>query len=49
MERFEGWAPPARAWGPWIEIGKLFGTYTYKVSFETISNAPSTFDAELLY
>ncbi len=49
MEMFEGWAPPGRVWGPWVEIGELFGTYTYKVDFKTISNAPSTFDAELLY
>ena len=45
-----GWAPPARVWGPWIEIGGLFGgPLSYKVKFETISNAPSTFDAEIQY
>ena len=48
--RFEGWAPPFRVWGPWIKIAELFGgPMTYKVEFETLSNAPSSFDAEIKY
>ena len=50
MKIYEGWAPPGRIWGPWVEIGGLFGgPLTYKVDFDTISNAPSTFDAEIQY
>lgn len=48
--RFEGWAPPAKVWGPWIEIAAQFGgPMTYKVDFETISDAPSSFEAEIKY
>lgn len=50
MRLFEGWAPPGRTWGPWLEIANLFGgPVSYKVDFDTISNAPSTFDAEIRY
>jgi hypothetical protein len=50
MRSFEGWAPPARVWGPWIELAKLTGgPLTYRVDFDTISSAPSTFDAEIQY
>ncbi len=50
MRIYEGWAPPGRIWGPWIEIGALIGgPLTYKVEFHTLSSAPSTFDAEIQY
>lgn len=50
MRRFDGWVPPARVWGPWVEISNLIGgPLAYKVEFETISSAPSTFDAEVKY
>ncbi|WP_459825834.1 colicin Z C-terminal domain-related protein [Desulfomicrobium salsuginis] len=50
MRSFEGWAPPARVWGPWVELAKLTGgPLTYRVDFDTISSAPSTFDAEIQY
>ncbi len=49
-KRFESWAPPARVWGPWIEIAtQVGGPIEYKVDFETISNIPSSFDAEIKY
>jgi hypothetical protein len=49
MNQLEGWAPPARAWGPWIVIGEqMGGPLSYKVEFETISGS-STFDAEIRY
>ncbi|PCH60534.1 MAG: hypothetical protein COC05_04195 [Gammaproteobacteria bacterium] len=48
--RFQGWAPPARVWGPWIEIAALFGgPEKYKVDFDTTSEAPSSFDAQIKY
>jgi len=50
MRCFEGWAPPARMWGQWLELAQLTGgPMTYKVEFDTISSAPSTFDVEILY
>lgn len=48
--RFEGWAPPGRVWGPWIEIAaQIGGPLAWDVEFESISDAPSTFDAEIVY
>ena len=50
MRRLEGWAPPGRVWGPWIDIASLVGgPLSYKIDFDTISDAPSTFDAEMKY
>lgn len=50
MRSFEGWAPPARVWGPWVELAQLTGgPLTYRVDFDTISSAPSSFDAEIQY
>jgi len=49
MKFFEGWAPPV-VWGPWIEFAGLAGgPSTYKIDLETLSSAPSTFEAELVY
>lgn len=46
----EGYAPPALLWGPWIDIGSQFGgPISWKVSFDTISDAPSSFDAQISY
>lgn len=46
----DGYAPPARVWGPWKEVGSQFGgPSTWKVSFESISDAPSSFEAEISY
>ncbi len=48
--RFDGWAPPGRVWGPWIEIAAQFGgPLSWTVDFDTMSDAPSTFDAEVKY
>lgn len=48
--RFEGWAPPARVWGPWIEIAaQIGGPLSWSVDFETMSKAKSSFDAEIVY
>ncbi len=49
METNRGWAPPARVWGPWVEFGTLVGQQTFKVEFDTISKAQSSFDAEVKY
>ena len=49
IESYEGWAPPGFIWGPWLVIASVFGKYTYKVEVDTISEAPSTFDAEVKY
>ncbi len=48
--RFEGWAPPGRVWGPWIEIAaQIGGPLSWNVEFETLSKAQSSFDAEIVY
>ena len=48
--RFDGWAPPARVWRPWVKITDQFGgPLSFKVNFDTISDAPSSFDAEIKY
>ena len=50
MHIYEGWTPPGRIWGAYTEIGSLVGgPLTYKVEFDTISDAPSTFEAEVKY
>lgn len=56
MARFQLWAPPARVWGPSQEIWRS-GYYSgpepdrhsvvVNVDFDTLSNAPSTFDIEM--
>ena len=48
MSTFNGWAPPM-TWGPWVDIDHLFGKATIKVTFQTISNAESSFSAEIEY
>ncbi len=49
MKIKNGWAPPGRIWGPWVEFGRMIGTARFKVEFDTISGAPSSFDAEVKY
>lgn len=46
----EAWAPPA-TWGPWQELKGSSGgpVATYEVSFDTISDAPSSFSAQVEY
>lgn len=38
-------------WGAWIKIAQLMSDYKhdYDISFETISEAPSSFDVEIKY
>ncbi len=50
IKRFDAWAPPFKAWGILYEIGTIVGGPAgFKVDFDTISDAPSTFDAEITY
>ena len=50
MRVYEGWAPPGNLWGPYVEIGSLVGgPLSFRVEFDTISQAPSSFDAEVKY
>lgn len=46
----EGWAPPS-TWGPWYDLQASSGgpSTTYEVSYDTISEAPSTFEVEIEY
>lgn len=46
----EAWAPPA-TWGPWQELKGSSGgpVATYEVSFDTISDAPSSFSEQVEY
>ncbi|CAM3817996.1 colicin Z C-terminal domain-related protein [Xenorhabdus thuongxuanensis] len=46
--RTTAWAPPL-TWGPWIGLENHVGSYAYTVSFDTISQAPSSFDVEIQY
>lgn len=41
-------APPG-FWGPSTEIAWLVGQRTYEINFNTISQAPSTFEIEVEY
>ena len=51
MRVYEVWAPPGRIWGPWTKIAELTTDYvhTYDVQFDTLSQAPSSFDAQIRY
>ncbi|MFW5443145.1 MAG: colicin Z C-terminal domain-related protein [Methylococcaceae bacterium] len=49
MQTERGWAPPRRVWGPWVEFGAIHGKRAFKIEFDSISNAPSSFDAEVKY
>lgn len=44
----EGWAPPG-VWGPWYDLNANSGSgpSPYIVKYESISQAPSTFDVEV--
>ncbi|MBD2779123.1 hypothetical protein ID859_00825 [Xenorhabdus sp. 38] len=46
MMRKQAWAPPF-TWGPWVDLAEHVGPYAYTVSFDTISEAPSSFDIEI--
>ncbi|MBC8947022.1 colicin Z C-terminal domain-related protein [Xenorhabdus indica] len=46
--RKTAWAPPF-TWGPWIGLENHVGPYTYTVAFDSISQAPSSFDVEIQY
>lgn len=49
MQKLNIWAPPG-IWGPWHEIASLIGgPSTYKISFDTVSDAPSSFQIEVQY
>jgi len=49
-DRTSLWAPPL-VWGPWTNIGLAYGLYnqdvTYTISFDSQSQAPSSFDIEI--
>ena len=45
---FDGWAPPL-TWGPEVTVLKLFGSSTNKLIFNNISDAPSSYTAEVIY
>ncbi|MFV1951897.1 MAG: colicin Z C-terminal domain-related protein [Nitrospinota bacterium] len=51
MRVYEVWAPPGRIWGTWTRIAELttMKRHDYEVEFETLSSAPSSFDAEIKY
>ena len=50
IKRFDAWAPPFKSWGIHYELGALAaGPVGFKVDLDTISDAPSTFDAEITY
>ncbi len=44
----QGYAPPLK-WGDWFEITDVSGARAITLQIETISQAPSSFDAELEY
>jgi hypothetical protein len=44
----QGWARPGK-WGDWVEIAEVSGSRIITLQIETISQAPSSFDAELEY
>ncbi|MCC8459303.1 colicin Z C-terminal domain-related protein [Photorhabdus aegyptia] len=49
MARRQAWAPPL-TWGPWADLLEhAGGPHPYTVSFDTISQAPSSFDVEIAY
>ncbi len=46
----QGWAPPG-FWGPWITVDEALyaGIFTMELSFDSESDATSTFDIEIKY
>lgn len=49
MGTAQAWAPPLM-WGPWVNLmGHVGNSNVYTVSFETESEAPSSFDVEIEY
>jgi hypothetical protein len=50
IRRLHGYAPPGRIWGPWLDLDKsATGSRPYEVELGTISQAPSSFDAQFDY
>lgn len=48
MPSEQAWAPPL-TWGPWLNLQEHSGLARYSVSFDTDSQAPSSFDVEIEY
>jgi len=48
MSSTQAWAPPL-TWGPWVNLQGHSGIARYTVSFDTDSQAPSSFDVEIEY
>ncbi|WP_300000134.1 colicin Z C-terminal domain-related protein [uncultured Cedecea sp.] len=48
MPSAQAWAPPL-TWGPWVNLRGHSGMDRYTVSFDTDSQAPSSFDVEIEY
>lgn len=48
MASVQAWAPPF-AWGPWVNLLGHATIAPYTVSFDTESQAPSSFDVEIEY
>lgn len=48
MQSTQVWAPPL-TWGPWAELLGHGTIAPYTVSFDTESQAPSSFDVEIEY
>lgn len=42
------WAPPF-FWGPWVKLATQLSGGSYTISFDTISQAPSSFDVQIEY
>lgn len=50
IRRLHGYAPPERIWGPWLELDRsVTGSRPFEVEFGTMSQAPSSFDAQFDY
>ncbi|EPS8495013.1 colicin Z C-terminal domain-related protein [Yersinia enterocolitica] len=48
MSSVQAWAAPL-FWGPWVDLRGHSGSSAYTVSFDTESDAPSSFDVEIEY
>ncbi|MCF6688289.1 hypothetical protein INS55_05700 [Raoultella terrigena] len=44
----QAWAPPL-TWGPWVDLASHQGTDVYTINFDTVSEAPSSFDVQIQY
>lgn len=44
----QAYAPPL-TWGPWVDLGSSVNRNVYTVSFDTKSQAPSSFDVQIEY